>query len=41
MVFGVTVFILFGASHKDNVAAGCVAVIGMIVAYIGYRLEEE
>ena len=40
MTIGVATFLYFGASDRSNIAAGYVAVVGMFVLYLGYRLEE-
>lgn len=40
MTIGVATFLYFGASDKDNIAAGCVALLGTFILYLGYRLEE-
>lgn len=40
MIAGFTTFIVFGASGEDNIAAGCVALLGTFILYLGYRLEE-
>lgn len=40
MTIGVATFLYFGASDRSNIVAGCVAVVGAFILYIGYRLEE-
>lgn len=40
MTIGAATLLYFGASDRSNIAAGCVAVVGAFILYLGYRLEE-